>query len=242
MRHDTPALLLTRPRADSAAFLADLSAEVALGPVVISPVLYIRPTGLRPDMTGMTAVIFTSTNGVAAYKGPRALPAYCVGRKTTEAANAAGFQAVMAGETAEALIDTQTKTPLKGPVIHLRGAHTRGNIAARLTEAGVAITQAVLYDQQPMDLTIQARALLDEGRPVILPVFSPRSADILAQQGIGKAPLWVVALSQAVADRAADLAPDRLIVAKRPDRISMCAAVAALYRNGTPLEGAIAVP
>lgn len=237
MTDTRPALLLTRPKADVAAFLTALRGMVDPGIVVTSPVLRIVPTGPTRDMTGVDAVIFTSSNGVRAYDGPTDRPAFCVGRKTTEAARAKGFAAEFSGACAEALIATLTDLRPPGHLLHLRGTHARGEIADRLTRAGLQASEAVIYDQQAMPLSDEARALLNGARPVILPLFSPRSAEIVAEQADNAAPLWVVAISTATAQSAAKLAPQVLRIAENPDLAAVCRAVAALFVTPSTLEG-----
>ncbi|WP_417523311.1 uroporphyrinogen-III synthase [Marinovum sp.] len=239
---DPPALLLTRPRADAESFLADLRRVATPGRVVISPVLEIVATGDVPDMTGVTGLILTSTNGVRAYDGPRGLPAYCVGERTTQAAQAAGLRAEMAGETADQLVAHLGTLRPKGRLMHLRGRHARGDVAARLAAQGLRVDETIVYDQVACGFTREARVLLDEERPVILPLFSPRSAEIVAGQAEARARLWIVALSPAVARCVSPLTPERLVIAARPDRASICAAVAGVIEGGSPLEGASRVP
>ncbi len=237
-----PALLLTRPRVDAESFLADLRRSVTPGTVVISPVLRIVATGAVPDLAGVTAVIFTSANGVRAGKLPPGLRAFCVGCKTTQAAQAAGYVAEMVGETADQLVAHLAGLRPEGGMLHLRGRHARGDVAARLTAMGMNARETIVYDQQACDFTREARALLDAEKPVILPLFSPRSAEIVVRQARARAPLWVVALSPAVASCAAPLKPERLVIAARPDRAAICAAVAGVIGGGSPLEGPSRVP
>lgn len=237
MTQATPALLLTRPRAESKAFLADLRGLVHVERAVISPVLRIVPTGARPEMSDVAAVILTSANAARLHDGPTGLKAFCVGRKTTETARAAGFDAEFCGKNADALVAHLLITRPVGRLLHLRGAHARGDIVARLTGAGLRASDVAIYDQQAQPLSPDALALLNGADPVILPLFSPRSADILAAEGVPRAPVHVVAISAAVADHAAALRPRAMQIAKNPDRTAVCELVAALYRKGTPLEG-----
>ena len=90
----TPTVLLTRPAPDSAAFAAALTERIAV-PVVVSPLMRIVTDGTLPNMDDVDGVIFTSRNGVRAYRelnGP-ARPCYCVGPGTAEEARAAGMPA-----------------------------------------------------------------------------------------------------------------------------------------------------
>ncbi|MDO6730629.1 uroporphyrinogen-III synthase [Marinovum sp. 2_MG-2023] len=238
MTEAKPALLLTRPHADAARFLSVLQGMMTPGRVVIAPVLDIAPIGGQAPIPDATAVIFTSANAVAAYAGSSDRLAYCLGARTTKAAENRGFAAKMVGVDADSLVKELLRLGPVGPVLHLRGRHTRGDVAARLRDGGLNAQDAVVYEQRRRDLTAEARQLLNGDQSVILPLFSPRSADIVAAQGPFAAPICVVAISEAVAEHAAAMRPRRMAVAEQPDLISVCAAVAALFHNPSPLEGA----
>jgi uroporphyrinogen-III synthase len=93
-------------------------------------------------------------------------------------------------------------------------------VAARLAALGLPAAEAVVYDQRPQPLTPAARAWLAGARPVIVPLFSPRSAALFAAEAAGAAaPLRIAALSAAVAAAAPPAA--LLAVAARPDAAAM---------------------
>lgn len=215
-------LLLTRPEAAARRFLG--LCEAALGrpvPAVLSPVLAIRPVPVtlarRP-----AGLILTSENGAAraGELGLRGLPAWCVGPRTARVASAAGLRAVEAGPDAEALLAALLSARPEGPLLHLRGEHARGDIARRLRAAGIAAEEAVAYRQEALPPTPEARAALAAGAPLVVPLFSPRSATLLAAWSPA-APLHVVALSAAVAKAAVALRPAMLEVAPRPEGAAM---------------------
>ena len=99
---------------------------------------------------------------------------------------------------------------------------------ARLQAAGLRATGAVIYDQRPCPLTDAARSLLDGQGPVLVPLFSPRTAALFAETAPHRAALWVAALSPAVASALGNLPVARLATASRPDAAAMLAAIAAL--------------
>jgi uroporphyrinogen-III synthase len=74
--------------------------------------------------------------------------------------------------------------------------------------------------------------------PVLVPLFSPRSAQILAQAlpPEAKAPLWIVAISPAAATEAQALTPARLAVAPHPDGGNMLQAVLQMLSADANLE------
>ena len=149
-----------------------------------------------------------------------------MGDRTAEVARGLGFQALSAAGDAEVLVALiLSRRP--GGLLHLRGQEARGEIAARLTAAGLPCAEVVGYVQAEQPLTAEAQALLGGQALVIAPVFSPRTAEILAaecQRIAATAPLRLVAMSPAVAKAGAALDPVPLIAA-RPDGDSMLQAV-----------------
>jgi uroporphyrinogen-III synthase len=228
-------MLLTRPAAQGDRFAADLLARfgTAVEPVT-SPLMV--PELLAPDWPEDTysCLILTSEAGVEGAvrlrEAGRTLPvrAICVGDRTAAVARGSGFDAQSAQGDAEALIALILAGDEVGPFLHLRGKDARGDIAPRLSAKGRPTVAAVVYDQRAVPLTDAARRLLAGDRAVVVPLFSPRSVDLLVAQGPFTAPLRVAALSPAVAARAVGLGPERMVVAERPDAAAMMDAVASL--------------
>lgn len=225
-------VLLTRPEEASRAFASALDARFG-GRVrpVISPLM--APVFLSPDLPEgpFAAVIFTSATGVAAAMGLE-LPkrAYCVGAQTTAQARLAGFDALSADGNAEALVAAVLAKPPHGQLLHLRGEEARGEVAERLTGAGVKTASVVVYRQEPQFLTDQALGLLGTEGTVIVPLFSPRTAALFqaAVPQALRASLRLAAMSAAVADAAHALPHEALEIARRPDADAMLEAVGRL--------------
>lgn len=230
------ALLLTRPQAQSERFAQEVQARVGPVPVVISPVLRIVWHDVAVSLDGVSGVVLTSENGALAlaHAAPvTGLPAYCVGERTARAARGAGMRAVSAGGNADDLVALVRKQPPTGRLLFPRGTESRGNVAERLTEAGLIVDETILYDQTPQPLSAEARELLVGDRPVLAPLFSPRSAGLLAAQAKGTvAPLLLAALSEAVAAAWTGPTPARLVVAERPDGAAILDAIAEIYEGG----------
>lgn len=227
-----PTILVTRPAPDGAATAKALAKATGLS-VVESPLLEIATIGPLPDLDGIRQLIFTSRNGVRAYTalGGPDLPAICIGDATAEAAQEAGLTARAIGGDAEALVAALIQDRPEAPILHLRGEAARGEIAERLTAAGIATREAVIYRQTLLDLTEDARALLSDRRPVILPLYSPRTAARLAEIAQPRAPLHLVAMSTAIARAAAPLGAEKKIIADTPDATAMIRAVLATLRR-----------
>jgi len=202
-------LLLTRARPQAEAFAADIRADAALLPL-ISPMQEIRDLPVEIDLSGVTALAFTSKNGVAAFarKNPARLPAYCVGDATAELARSLGFAAITAAGNAAAL---QKILPKSG-VLHLHGRHvTRALGAAHLA----------IYDQVALPLSADATARLAAGDIAAVALFSPRSARLFVEswQDSWKRVPALYALSAAVAAPLLPLGHPR--VCATPDAKSM---------------------
>ncbi|MCX7286735.1 MAG: uroporphyrinogen-III synthase [Rhodobacterales bacterium] len=225
-------VLISRPLAEGQAFAASLS--LRLGDRVralVSPLMAVEY--LSPDLPAgpFAAVIFTSAAGVAAAERLQSdLPsrAFCVGAKTAEQARSAGFSAVSADGDADALTELVLAANPGGRLLHLRGMDTRGEVAEKLNSAGIETESRVVYRQTAQPLAPEARALLQNDGPVVVPLFSPRSARLFADAfpEDARAGLYLVAMSPAVADVAAALPHRALVVALRPDAKAMLDAVA----------------
>lgn len=211
-----PTILLTRPEAASRRFAARL-APLGL-PVVISPILCILPLPHdRAAVAQARGLVFTSAHGVAAAGPGQGRPAICVGPATARDARQAGY------EVTEGPGDALGMLPLLrdlGPGwLHVHGAH----VARELPLPGIAV-----YDQQAQPLSRAAQDLLTGAGAVILPLFSPRSARLLAEAAAGaRAPLWLAPISPAAA--AAWSGPlARQVVAQSPDAAGVACAVESL--------------
>ena len=227
-------LLLTRPEAQARRFARE--AEARLGPfgqVIVAPLMQIVPLEPFPPVPDGAELAFTSENAVAVAAprlGGTGRRAWCVGDRTAEAARAAGFDAMSAGGDAAALAALIARSGPAGDILHLSGRHQRGDLAAQLAQAGLTARRLPVYDQAARPLPKPARAALDGPAPVLVPLFSPRSAALLSQEIArgARAPLLVAALSPAVASAWTGPGPESLEVAERPDADALLAALARL--------------
>ncbi len=234
MHDEAPRLLLTRPHRNSARLLADL-AGLPVADAIVSPLIDIDAVEGAVDVAGIAGLVVTSANAVPALKGlSTELPVFCVGDRTAAAVRACGFAAHSAQGDAAALIALVLRSARPGPLLHLHGAHTRGDIAERLTAAGVPCTGRIVYRQHARPLTPDAVAALGGPRPVLAPLYSPRSARLLTRAGPFGAPLDLVVISATVAAAARAMKPRSICIADRPDRDAMTDAIARTLR---PLTG-----
>ena len=233
-----PTLLLTRPAPQSQRFAQQLRARLGDVAVVISPLMQTEFHQPALPARHFQAVIFTSETGVeAAMRLQANLPtrAFCVGNRTAQAARAGGFAALSADGEVKALAAMILASGIKGPVLHLRGADSAGDLAGILTNAGLETVSLIVYSQNPTALSAMAKDVIESGAPILIPIFSPRSARLLAQAlpktAVG--PLWIVAISKAAAAEAEALGPAFMTVSAHPDGENMLHAVAEAYMSAT---------
>lgn len=240
----TATVLLTRPLAQSTRFAAALRARLGPVPVVISPVLDIvpDPEAAARALVGAGGLIFTSENGVAACQGltiAPGLPAYCVGTRTAQAAEALGGTVRIGPGDLGGLVAMIVAEgwPQAAPLVHLHGTHVTGDAAAQLATHGIPARGAIVYDQTAQALDKAAGDLLQGEAPVLVPIFSARSARLLVTElDKATAPLRIVAISPAVA-RELPVHSDRQVsVAGSPDATSVLEALVALWEDGCFLE------
>lgn len=199
---DRPALLLTRPAESARTFIDRLDPDVLRGVTVcISPLLRIAPLDVHPDLDGFRSIIFTSANGADMAPLGEGRAAACVGDRTALAAQARGWDVRRVARTADDLVQSLLEEPMPQPLLHISGQHRRGEIAQRLSEAGQKADVIAIYDQELIALTDTATELLMADRPVIVPLFSPRTARQFMRSASDLRRVSVVAISDAVAER-----------------------------------------
>ncbi|MDE2028977.1 MAG: uroporphyrinogen-III synthase [Alphaproteobacteria bacterium] len=225
-------ILLTRPHASSRRW-ADLLARRGM-PCAIEPLLHVTPLPAPRPQGDFGAVIFTSANAPEALldrkadiAGLTALPCFCVGPSTGEAARGAGFTDIRCGDadsTALAGTIAETLEDKTRPLLHIAGEHIDPKMRAILDDAGFAVTAWTVYRAETVqDMKPETRTLVEQGDVAAIPVFSPRTARTLvalieknrltsACHGI-----TAIGLSQAVADVLQSLPWKRLCVAATPN-------------------------
>jgi len=221
-------VLLTRPEAASQRFAKMLSDAAGFDvPVVISPLLRIETQSLPPRTVEQGIPVFTSVNGVHSWAASDLKargPAFCVGPATQHAAAELGFDASTPGGsgTVEDLVQLlQSRAPEQG-IVHIHGAHTRGDLVARTRALGITSRGVIGYDQPLQPLSDEAKRALEGKDTVVVPLFSPRTAAQFGKECPKGAQPIVIALSKAVA------APVRAVkIAAHPDAPSMIKAVLA---------------
>ena len=194
-----PILMVTRPIESAQGFVKAVKSQ-AKSPfqTVNSPALRIDPIDV-PEIGQVDTLVLTSSNGVkrAAEIGLCPVECFCVGEKTTKLAQNLGLGAKLAGHDAEALVQTLMEVRPSGQIVHLSGQHTRGAVVERLKSVGLNARRVIAYHQKILEPTAEAKGAFMGTIPVVLPMFSPRSAALVIKQPIN-APLHVIAMSDAV--------------------------------------------
>jgi uroporphyrinogen-III synthase len=227
-------VLVTRPRAQAESFAQKLTARFGsrVRPFV-APLM--EPQFLSPPLPEgpFAAVIFTSAQGVEGAVRLQAelpRPAYCVGRATAVAATAAGFDARSSDGDVADLAEDLVSGAKTGRFLYLRGVDTAGELENLLIAKGIPGVSLQVYLQKALPLEGESLSLLRQPGPVILPLFSPRSARIFrdACPADAHANLAIVAMSAAVATAASGIPHSALVIAARPDADAMLDAIESL--------------
>ncbi len=223
-------LINTRPADDAASLTASLA---QMGHTVVeAPLMTIRyDEDADLDLTDAQALLATSANGIRAFArrtARRDIAVFAVGDATARAAEQAGFQQVRsaAGDVAAlAELVIGALEPAAGVLVHAAGSRLAGDLAGALEEAGFEVRRAVLYGAETAtELPTAAAAALSERSVDGVLLYSPRTAATFADL-VRRATLEdclseanVFCLSQAVAEKIADLPWRAVCVAERPEQ------------------------
>jgi uroporphyrinogen-III synthase len=223
---------ITRARPGAEATAARLAA-LGFEPLV-APLLALRfiPGG-EIDLAGVSALAFTSANGVAAFAArcpDRSLPAFAVGDTTAAAARDHGFTRVISAEGDAAALTAviAARGVPAGEVLHPGPAEPAGDLVGDLAAWGVRARAITVYETAPCAPDPAAAGLIGAAHAVLL--HSPKAAHALvAHLDADPAPhLAAVCLSAAVAAplTGADLAA--IGIAARPNERALLDALRAL--------------
>ena len=240
-QHIKAVLLLTRPATAAETFAARIRAFELPGlEICAAPLMQITPTEETLDLGRARGAIFSSRNGVEMANAltQERLPCHCVGQATASLAAETGWAVLTCKQTAYNLVGHLLTTGCDTPLVHIGGRERRGDVAVRLTQAGIPTTEHVAYEQTLLPLPRPAFAALRGPAPVIAPLFSPRTARHFARTVKPSVPLWLPVISPAAAEPLESLGSSRVLIAKAPDADAMVDATLEAYRQATRVEGA----
>ena len=212
-------VLVVRPQPGADATAARLRA-VGLTPRVV-PLFEVRPRPwTAPPADDFDAVLLTSANAIRHggndLTALTALPAWCVGEATADAARAAGFTVARTGDSDGATLLASGDVP--GRMLWLRGEDARP-----LQRPG--LHDLIVYASEAIDVPEARLAGAD-----IAMAHSPRAAMRLSQLKSDRGRTTLMAISDAAA-RAAGRGWHRIVVAPRPHDAAMVAGVAQLWQE-----------
>lgn len=175
-------LLVTRPEAEAQALRQILATRGHA--VDCAPLLAIRPLEtVSLPLEGVTALLFTSANGVRAFAAAtprRDITVYAVGPASATAARAAGFTQVEAAggdvDRLAALVRTRHQSG-GGALLHAAGVTLAGDLQAMLRQDGYDVRRVTLYDAVAATaLPAEVERRFGAGEYDAALFFSPRTA------------------------------------------------------------------
>jgi uroporphyrinogen-III synthase len=230
--------IVTRPEPDAT---RTAQALIRLGhEAILSPMLDIRFLGnARIPERAFQAVLVTSSNAVRAMQArrdrpfPAGTPLFAVGDQTALEAKRAGFSgARSAGGALDDLVRKAAAelSPADGPLLYAAGEDRAGDLAEQLIARGFEVEMAVVYQAEARDrMASVAESGLRDGNAHGVLFHSRRTAEVFGQalKAAGLAPLSAgvtcFCLSPNMAEPLATMTQGRVLVAARPDQISLFA-------------------
>jgi len=232
-------VLVTRPEPDGERTAQKLRArgcEVLLSPLLRVELIDSADLGSGP----WGAVAMTSANAARAIaRQPRlaellSLPVFTVGRRTADAARAAGFKAITSADGNEGDLSRVIGAQYHGNkmLLYLAGEDRAGDLAADLAGYGIKVATVVVYRAAAAALPQPVQAALAAGEIDAVLHFSRRSAEIYLMCAKAAGVLdralapFHYCLSQAVAEPLAAAGARRIGIARRPEEAALMDLVA----------------
>ena len=234
-----PEIMLNRPKEAASEFRGLIQEALPEARVIISPLIKIKFLSKLIDFTRFDTLIFTSVNGVHAIENqrvPRGKLCFAVGEKTAQAAEKIGFEALYSNGNYEDLVSMILSHPRSGKFLHVRGKYTRGDISRALSESGRPCEQLIAYHQKSVALTNQAKVSLKRDKPLILPIFSPRTARLLMKKILPNSHFHIIAMSNNIAKICKENGYANITTSKKPSAKSMLEEVIKIYKLVSRLE------
>lgn len=183
----------------------------------VHPLLKVRTLEANPDLDGVTALAFTSANGVRAFaerERRRDLPVFAVGRTTADAARLAGFAEVASADGDVTDLAALIRSHKPALLLHAGAREPAGDLAGALQTEGLAVRSLALYETvatpPPSPLPALDAAL----------IHSPRAGGLLAHIAEAR-PLIVACISVAAAAPLAAAGFERLATAEFPNEAAL---------------------
>ena len=231
-------LLLTRPLGGNERFCLKIKHLLYSCEILDNPIQRIDFLPSLSKVNKNSVLIFTSANGLRAAKKHNLINKKCfvVGANTKKIAVSFGYDVLGFSKDQENLLKLiKSKKPTES-MVHIRGKHTVGNLCDALKINQFSCLDIIGYNQEPLKIKKQNLQKIHSGRPVILPIFSPRSAELL-QSNLDLTGFNVIAISEAVAKIVTGVELGELVISKKPDLNSMQEATLAILRRLIKFDG-----
>ena len=231
-------LLLTRPLGGNERFCLKIKHLLYSCEILDNPIQKIDFLPSLSKVNKNSVLIFTSANGLRAAKKHNLINKKCfvVGANTKKIAVSFGYDVLGFSKDQENLLKLiKSKKPTQS-LVHIRGKHTVGNLCDTLERNQFSCLDIIGYNQEPLKIKKQNLQKIHSGRPVILPIFSSRSAELL-QSNLDLTGFNVIAISEAVAKIVTGVELGELVISKKPDLNSMQEATLAILRRLIKFDG-----
>ena len=231
-------LLLTRPLGGNERFCLKIKHLLYSCEILDNPIQKIDFLPSLSKVNKNSVLIFTSANGLRAAKKHNLINKKCfvVGANTKKIAVSFGYDVLGFSKDQENLLKLiKSKKPTES-MVHIRGKHTVGNLSDALKRNQFSCLDIIGYNQEPLKIKKQNLQKIHSGRPVILPIFSSRSAELL-QSNLDLTGFNVIAISEAVAKIITGVELGELVISKKPDLNSMQEATLAILRRLIKFDG-----
>ena len=231
-------LLLTRPLGGNERFCLKIKHLLYSCEILDNPIQKIDFLPSLGKVNKNSVLIFTSANGLRAAKKHNLINKKCfvVGANTKKIAVSFGYDVLGFSKDQENLLKLiKSKKPTES-MVHIRGKHTVGNLCDALKRNQFSCLDIIGYNQEPLKIKKQNLQKIHSGRPVILPIFSSRSAELL-QSNLDLTGFNVIAISEAVAKIITGVELGELVISKKPDLNSMQEATLAILRRLIKFDG-----
>ena len=231
-------LLLTRPLGGNERFCLKIKHLLYSCEILDNPIQRIDFLPSLSKINKNSVLIFTSANGLRAAKKHNLINKKCfvVGANTKKIAVSFGYDVLGFSKDQENLLKLiKSKKPTES-MVHIRGKHTVGNLCDALKRNQFSCLDIIGYNQEPLKIKKQNLQKIHSGRPVILPIFSSRSAELL-QSNLDLTGFNVIAISEAVAKIVTGVELGELVISKKPDLNSMQEATLAILRRLIKFDG-----
>ena len=231
-------LLLTRPLGGNERFCLKIKHLLYSCEILDNPIQKIDFLPSLSKVNKNSVLIFTSANGLRAAKKHNLINKKCfvVGENTKKIAISFGYDVLGFSKDQENLLKLiKSKKPTES-MVHIRGKHTVGNLCDALKRNQFSCLDIIGYNQEPLKIKKQNLQKIHSGRPVILPIFSSRSAELL-QSNLDLTGFNVIAISEAVAKIVTGVELGELVISKKPDLNSMQEATLAILRRLIKFDG-----